>query len=83
MIAFFAINYLMVAVSTIFLWRSSHPAFYKIVWSLLLMMPLLGLVFYGWMASPPKPLPGHMRQGVHEYVAPTVKDGIDYDHGVK
>jgi amino acid transporter len=82
-IVFLVVNYIVVLIAYYFLWRSARPLYARVIWSIVLPIPLVGLIFYGWMSNPPPPLPGHKRQGVSDYVATGAEEQIDYDHGVK
>ena len=78
-----SINYMLVIVSLVYLWKSTAGLFSKGFWSIALFVPLIGLVFFWFIFSAPPSLLGHKRQGVHRYIAHSAKEDIDRDHGVK
>lgn len=79
---FLGINYFIALISLTLLWRTNAGIITKIFWSMVLLMPFLGLAFYWALFNPPPSLPPDQRVGVHPYAAPFTKDTIDRDHGV-
>ncbi|MFY0678495.1 MAG: hypothetical protein JXR18_14555 [Neptuniibacter sp.] len=78
-----AINYLVACAILYSLWKKPLSLAAKALWSLVLLLPVVGLVAYGFSFNSPPPLPNNKRQGVHEYIAPGGKEIMDYDHGVE
>lgn len=77
------ISYYMLAVVIIFtLLKKNVSGVRKIVWSIIVLTPFFGVVFYSAFFNPPKPLPSHKRMGVSAYITPGGKSGIDSDHGL-
>lgn len=78
-----AINYVLVLISLYYLYKSPVSSLSKVVWSIALLLPLIGLVFFWFTYGAPPPLPGHKRQGVNHHIAHGAKENMDRDHGVK
>jgi hypothetical protein len=46
----------------IHLWRKDGGLAYKLIWSVLVLIPLVGPLFYGGFYDPPSIKPGHEQQ---------------------
>jgi len=80
---FLIINYSVAVILLIRLWKKNLSYVSKSIWSLILLIPFVGIIFYLAFFNPPPSLPPNKRQGVHKYVMPFTKKSMDRDHGVE
>ena len=67
---FLSINYFIVLICLFQLWRTGSNVATKIIWTVVLLIPLLGFVFYGLGYSAPSVKPEEKRSEVHPYIIP-------------
>ena len=67
---FLSVNYLIVLICLVQLWRTSSYVATKIIWSIVLLLPLIGFVFYGLGYNAPRIQPEEKRAEVHPYIIP-------------
>ncbi len=77
------IAYYLVALALIvILWKKKVSYLSKVVWSVIILLPFAGLIFYAAFFNPAPPLEPRKRVGVSEYITPAGKERIDSDHGI-
>lgn len=60
-LAFFGVAWLISLLCLIFLWRKPDTLLRKIIWSFILIIPILGPIFYGGFYKVPPTQPDHLR----------------------
>ncbi len=75
-------NYFVALILLCGLWRKETGAITKCLWSVVLLVPFAGPIFYAGFFNPAPPMPPHRRAGVNPHVAPNGNEVIDAGHGV-
>ena len=75
-------NYVIAVALIVLLWKKNVNYLKKVIWSVIILVPFAGLIFYAAFFNPAPPLEPRKRVGVSEYITPAGKERIDSDHGI-